>query len=63
MLNRGMKRLTVSIDEIRAHDRELSDDLLNNPFETSTCFNQALKEVIETLPNRPKFESAKEAVC
>jgi hypothetical protein len=37
--------------------------LLNNPFEYSTCFNQALKDVIATLPDRPKRESAEEVVC
>ncbi len=25
MLNRGLRRLTVSLDEVRAHNRELSD--------------------------------------
>jgi DNA replication licensing factor MCM3 len=62
MLNRGFRRLTVSIDEIRTHDRTIADGLLNSPFEYSTCFNQALKDVIQTLPDRPKKESAEEVV-
>lgn len=56
MLNRGFRRLTVSIDEVRAHARELSDGLLNSPFDYSLAFDTALKNVIKTLPNRPKHE-------
>ncbi|GAD92736.1 DNA replication licensing factor mcm3 [Paecilomyces variotii No. 5] len=58
MLNRGLRRLTVSIDEIRAHNRELADGLLTSPFEYSQAFDNALKEVIKTLPNRPARETA-----
>ncbi|KAJ9272462.1 hypothetical protein DTO212C5_1647 [Paecilomyces variotii] len=58
MLNRGLRRLTVSVDEIRAHNRELADGLLTSPFEYSQAFDRALKEVIKTLPNRPARETA-----
>ncbi|KAH3176824.1 MCM DNA helicase complex subunit [Aspergillus fumigatus] len=58
MLNRGLRRLTVSIDEIRAHNRELADGLLTSPFDYSLAFDRALKEVIKTLPNRPSRETA-----
>lgn len=50
MLNRGLRRLTVSIDEIRAHNREISDGLLNTPFDYSQAFDTALKNVIKSLP-------------
>jgi DNA replication licensing factor MCM3 len=56
MLNRGFRRLTVSIDEIRSHNRELSDGLLNTPFDFSLAFDKALQELIQTLPNRPRHE-------
>ncbi|KAH8700451.1 putative DNA replication licensing factor Mcm3 [Talaromyces proteolyticus] len=62
MLNRGLRRLTVSIDEIRAHNRELADGLLTLPFEYSEAFNKALKAVIKTLPNRPSKETAEDVV-
>ncbi|PVI08752.1 DNA replication licensing factor MCM3 [Periconia macrospinosa] len=62
MLNRGQKRLTVSIDDIRAHDRELADGLLNEPYNYSDAFNEALKEVIKVLADRPKHESSEDAV-
>ncbi|KAJ6080235.1 hypothetical protein N7467_009988 [Penicillium canescens] len=61
MLNRGMRRLTVSIDEIRAHNRELADGLLSSPFDYSQAFDRALKEVVKTLPARPAKETSDEA--
>lgn len=62
MLNRGLRRLTVSLDEIRAHNRDLSDGLLNSPFDFVPAFDMALKNVVKTLPNRPAKESADEVV-
>ncbi|KAK3630227.1 MCM DNA helicase complex subunit [Elasticomyces elasticus] len=62
MLNRYQRRLTVSIDEIRAHNRELADGLLNQPFDFSQAFDRALKDVVKTLGNRPAHETAEETV-
>ncbi|KAI4180092.1 MAG: hypothetical protein L6R41_007465 [Letrouitia leprolyta] len=62
MLNRGMRRLTVNLDDIRSHNRELADDLLNTPFDLSQAFDQALKNVVIALPNRPLKESSPDAV-
>ncbi|KAK0249393.1 MCM DNA helicase complex subunit [Friedmanniomyces endolithicus] len=61
MLQRQLRRLTVSIDEIRSHNRELADGLLNAPFDYSQAFDRALKDVIKTL-NRPAHETADETV-
>ncbi|GKZ30454.1 MCM DNA helicase complex subunit [Aspergillus brasiliensis] len=58
MLNRGLRRLIVSIDEIRAHNREMADGLLTSPYEYSEAFEKALKEIIKTLPHRPSRETA-----
>ncbi|MCJ1396303.1 MCM DNA helicase complex subunit [Xylographa bjoerkii] len=58
MLNRGLRRLLVSLDEIREHNRTLADGLLQTPFDFSQAFDQALKRVIATLPNRPAKESS-----
>ncbi|KAL4779609.1 MCM2/3/5 family-domain-containing protein [Aspergillus varians] len=52
--------IRVSIDEIRAHNREMSDGLLTSPFDWSQAFDRALKDVIKTLPSRPSSESADE---
>ncbi|KAJ5477423.1 DNA replication licensing factor mcm3 [Penicillium diatomitis] len=60
MLNRGLRRLTVSLDEIRAHNRELSDGLCMSPFDYTQAFDHALKEVVKRLPNRPEKEKLDE---
>ncbi|KAK5112235.1 hypothetical protein LTR62_004396 [Meristemomyces frigidus] len=62
MLNRGLRRLTVSIDEIRSHNREIADGLLNAPFDYSQAFDRALKDVVKTLGNRPAHETAEETM-
>lgn len=62
MLNRGLIRLTVSLDEIRAHNRELSDGLLNEPFDFTMAFDRALVEVVRTFPDRPRSETGEDAV-
>ncbi|KAJ5170318.1 Nucleic acid-binding OB-fold [Penicillium coprophilum] len=62
MLNKGARRLAVSIDEIRAHNRELADGLLSSPFDYTQAFDAALKAVVKTLPGRPLKESSDEAV-
>ncbi|KAF1345462.1 DNA replication licensing factor mcm3 [Delphinella strobiligena] len=62
MLNRGFRRLTVSIDEIRSHSRELADGILNNPFDFSQAFDRALKNIVNTLGNRPAHETAEDTV-
>jgi MCM N-terminal domain len=62
MLNQKRRRLQVSLDEIREHNRELADGLLSQPFDFSLAFNEALKNVIKALPNRPRAESADDVV-
>lgn len=52
MLNRGLRRLTVSIDEIRSHSREMADGLLNQPFDYSQAFDRALYNIVQTLRSR-----------
>ncbi|KAK0507524.1 hypothetical protein JMJ35_010047 [Cladonia borealis] len=62
MLNRGLRRLTVSLDEIRTHNRQLADGLLSQPFDFSQAFDQALKNIIVAIPNRPARESSDDAM-
>ncbi|KAL8688263.1 MAG: hypothetical protein Q9218_005783 [Villophora microphyllina] len=62
MLNRGMRRLTVNLDEIRSHNREVADGLLRTPFDFTQAFDQALKNVVIAIPNRPSIESAEDAM-
>ncbi|PNS15659.1 hypothetical protein CAC42_4111 [Sphaceloma murrayae] len=62
MLNRGLRRLTVSIDEIRTHNKEMADGLLNQPFDFSQAFDRALKNVVNTIPDRPSHETAEDTM-
>ena len=38
------------------------DRLLNQPFDFTDAFNRALKNVVKTLPDRPKHETDEDAV-
>lgn len=62
MLNRGLRRLNVSLDDIREHSRELADGILFSPFDYSLAFDKALKDVIATIPNRARFEQDEETM-
>ncbi|KAK5086570.1 MCM DNA helicase complex subunit [Lithohypha guttulata] len=62
MLNRGLRRLIVSIDKIRDHSRELADGILFKPFDYAPCFDHALKKIIETLPDRTSKETDEETM-
>lgn len=55
-------RIQVSIDEIRSHNRELADGLLNSPFEFTEAFDRALKDVVRTFTDRPKSETSDDVV-
>ncbi|KAK7531208.1 DNA replication licensing factor mcm3 [Phyllosticta citricarpa] len=54
MVNRQQRRLTVSLDEIRTHNREMADGLLNEPFDWAMAFDKALKNIVQTLPRPSK---------
>ncbi|KAL9083329.1 MAG: hypothetical protein Q9159_005836 [Coniocarpon cinnabarinum] len=62
MLNRGLRRLTVNLDEIRAHSREMANGLLNDPFEYTLAADKALKNIVTALPGRPAKESAEDVM-
>ncbi|KAI5306798.1 MCM DNA helicase complex subunit [Ascosphaera pollenicola] len=62
MLNRGLRRLHVSLDEIRSHNAELAHNVLTSPFDYTDAFNQALKQIVNTLPNRTPKETSEETV-
>ncbi|KAA8897760.1 MCM2/3/5 family-domain-containing protein [Sphaerosporella brunnea] len=55
MLPRGERRLQVSLDEIRNHNRELADGLLNDPFEFLPALDKALKDTVRAMPNDGRF--------
>ena len=51
MLQKYQRRLVVSIDDVRAHNAELADGLLQQPFDFALAFDRALHEVVGSLPN------------
>ena len=55
----GMMNATLSIQEpvLTALIR-----LLQSPFDFSQAFDQALKNIVAALPNRPAIESSEDAV-
>lgn len=63
MLNRGERRLPVNLDEIRNHNRELAEGLLNSPFEYLPALDRALKEVALTQRDRSRHNVTDETVC
>ncbi|KAI1264262.1 MCM2/3/5 family-domain-containing protein [Xylariaceae sp. FL1019] len=50
MLQKNQKRLVVNLDHVRDHSSELAEGLLFDPFEFTLAFNQALKEIVATIP-------------
>ncbi|KAL7273229.1 MCM DNA helicase complex subunit [Rhizina undulata] len=62
MLNRQQRRLNVSLDDIRSHNRELADGLLEQPFEFLPALDRALKDVALTLRDRARHEITDETL-
>lgn len=62
MLGRSSRRLPVSLDEIRAHSREMAEGILNQPFDFSQAFDRAVKNIVNTLPGRPPHETAEDTM-
>ena len=47
--NDGRDRLIVNLDELRAHDNDLADGLLNNPLKYMRPLEEAVTEVAQNL--------------
>ncbi|TVY83756.1 DNA replication licensing factor mcm3 [Lachnellula suecica] len=62
MLQKYQRRLVVSIDEIRAHNVELAEGLLQQPFEFAQAFDKALHEVINALPNTTSKQTSEDTM-
>lgn len=50
MLQKNQRRLVVNLDHIRAHNAELAQDILLQPFDHSLAFNHALSKIVKTIP-------------
>ncbi|TAQ89956.1 hypothetical protein B7494_g1690 [Chlorociboria aeruginascens] len=62
MLQKYQRRLVISIDEVRAHNAELAEGLLQQPFDFAQAFDQALHEVVESLPNTTKKQTSEDTM-
>ncbi|KAG9238988.1 MCM2/3/5 family-domain-containing protein [Amylocarpus encephaloides] len=62
MLQRGQRRLVVSIDEVRAHSVVLAEGLLQQPFDFAQAFDKALHDVVEVLPNSSPKQVSKDTM-
>ncbi|KAI5466539.1 MCM2/3/5 family-domain-containing protein [Mariannaea sp. PMI_226] len=51
MLQKNERRLVVSLDHVRSHSPELAQGLLQEPFDYTLAFDQALKKIVETVPS------------
>ena len=62
MLQKFQRRLVVSIDEIRAHNVELAEGLLQQPFDFAQAFDKALHEIVKTLPKTTNKEHSEDTM-
>ncbi|KAG9244354.1 MCM2/3/5 family-domain-containing protein [Calycina marina] len=62
MLQKFQRRLVVSIDEIRAHNLELAEGLLQQPFDFAQAFDRALHEIVKTLPKTTNKEHSEDTM-
>lgn len=62
MLQKFQRRLVVSIDEVRAHNAELAEGLLSQPFDFAQAFDRALHEVVASLPNTTPKQTSEDTM-
>lgn len=62
MLQKFQRRLVVSIDEIRQHNAELAEGLLQQPFDFAQAFDRALHEVVASLPNTTSKQTSEDTM-
>ncbi|KAK0715004.1 DNA replication licensing factor mcm3-like protein [Lasiosphaeris hirsuta] len=62
MLQKNQRRLVVNIDHVRDHNPEIALALLEDPFDWSLSFDQALKEIVKTLPQVRKEQAASDVL-
>ena len=50
MLQKFQRRLVVNIDELRSYNADLAEGMLNSPFDYAQAFDQALKNIVASIP-------------
>ncbi|KAK0627712.1 MCM2/3/5 family-domain-containing protein [Immersiella caudata] len=62
MLQKNQRRLVVNIDHVRDHNQEIADGLLEDPFVWTAAFNQAVTDIVKTVPNIRKDQTDPEVL-
>ncbi|OAQ71168.1 DNA replication licensing factor mcm3 [Pochonia chlamydosporia 170] len=62
MLQKNLRRLTVNLDHVRDYNNELANGILERPFDYLLAFNQALKDIVLTLPQVRPDQAARDTV-
>ncbi|KAH7133450.1 MCM2/3/5 family-domain-containing protein [Dactylonectria macrodidyma] len=62
MLQKNERRLTVNLDHVRSHNPEIAQGLLQQPFDYTLAFDQAVKKIVETLPQARPDQTARDTV-
>ncbi|KAF5539912.1 minichromosome maintenance 3 [Fusarium phyllophilum] len=62
MLQKNQRRLTVNLDHVRNHSPDLAQGLLQQPFNFTLAFDQALKNIVQTIPQARPDQTAKDTI-
>lgn len=62
MLQKNQRRLVVSLDHVRNHNADLAQGLLEQPFDYVLAFDQALKNIVQTIPQARPDQTARDTV-
>jgi DNA replication licensing factor MCM3 len=62
MLQKNQRRLVVNLDHVRHHNPDLAQGVLQQPFDYTLAFNEALKKIVETIPSARPDQMARDAV-
>ncbi|KAF4446463.1 minichromosome maintenance protein 3 [Fusarium austroafricanum] len=62
MLQKNQRRLTVNLDHVRNHNADLAQGLLQQPFDFTLAFDQALKNIVQTIPQARPDQTAKDTI-
>ncbi|KAJ4243569.1 MCM DNA helicase complex subunit [Fusarium torreyae] len=62
MLQKNERRLTVNLDHVRNHNADLAQGLLQQPFDFTLAFDQALKNIVQTIPQARPDQTARDTI-
>ncbi|KAF5022225.1 hypothetical protein F66182_5740 [Fusarium sp. NRRL 66182] len=62
MLQKNQRRLTVDLDHVRNHNADLAQGLLQQPFDFTLAFDQALKNIVQTIPQARPDQTARDTI-